>query len=834
MKRIIRENVLFARHDVLKDSPFSRLDLVSCRNLLIYLNRDAQNKVFDIFHFALRSSGKLFLGSSESVEEATGLFEPLDKKHRIYHRLEAKRVGLPVPNGSPGQAFGFGGHAVGIPTMVSRVHHEEEFHAQKPAPTIGTAELHLKLIERICPPSIVITRNHDIIHLSKAAGKYLQMSGGEPSTNILKLVPPDLRTALRALLFQAPSAGAPVKSTSLPVHTAAGLRMVNVTVEPMEADSREFFLITFEEQELTGNPEESTRPVPEREQSLVSHLEEELDQLRSTWRDTVEQYEASVEELKASNEELHAMNEELRSATEEMETGREELQSINEEVITINLELKGKVEELGRANSDLHNLMAATKIATIFLDRDLRIKRYTPSATGLFNFIPADEGRPLSDLTHSMEYPKITEDAVRVLTDLASVEREVRSMEGKRYLVRMSPYRTTEDSIAGIVITCIDITARKKDEADLRWLSSIVESSNDAIISFTLDGDIVSWNEGAARIFGYSKEEIVGKPQSVLAPSSMRHEHDELFRKLHLGQTIETIETLALRKDGGELDVSLSASVMRDDNGNIVGATVIAQDIKTRKMADSDLRQAHDELEERVQKRTAALRKSVEEIAQMAAEVTSIEERERKRLALILHDELQQLLVSAKMGIESLDAMGEKARKKETRQLARLMDELIANSRSLAVDLSPPFLSETLGRALEWLCLTWMPEKHNLRIITAIDVTLDTVREEMRSLVFHSVKELLFNVVKHSKVSEAHVELKQSGENELQVTVTDHGSGFDQASLEKGKGSGFGLLSLRERLEMLGGRFTITSRPGKGVEAVITTTRNLKIVQTDD
>ena len=589
-----------------------------------------------------------------------------------------------------------------------------------------------------------------------------------------------------------------------------------------------FFLVVFEGQEKPASTGTAPRTLSAGEQSLVTHLERELNGVRSTWRDTVEQYEASVEELKASNEELHAMNEELRSATEEMETGREELQSINEEVITINLELKGKVEELGHANSDLQNLMAATRIATIFLDRDLRIKRFTPSSTGLFNFIPADEGRQLSDLTHNLEYPEITADATRVLRDLARLEREIQSTEGKWFLIRMSPYRTTEDSIAGVVITCIDINERKKNESSLRWLSASVESSTDAIISFTTDGEIVSWNQGAERVFGYTAEEVTGKNQAILSPPSIREDYRDLFRKLRQGEAIGAFETTGLRKDGGAIDISLSASVMRDESGNIVGATAIAQDITTRRRAVRDLRQAHDDLEERVRERTAELRKKVEETARMASEVTSVEERERKRLAVSLHDELQQLLVSAKMGIQSLENMDEDGRIRERKNLARLMDELIANSRSLAVELSPPVLSETLGAPWNGCALPGCRKSTTCTVETDIDLPLDTVREEMRSLIFHAVKELLFNVVKHSDVSEAQVYLATQGENDLRVTVRDHGLGFDLESGENIQASGFGLVSLRERLEMLGATFRIRSRPGDGVEAVITAPRKTR------
>ncbi len=825
VKRVIRDNILFAMHDLLRDSPFSRLDLISCRNLLIYLNREAQRKVFDIFHFSLRTEGNLFLGSSESVEEITGLFDPVDKKHRIYFRKEVQRVGFPVPSGR--SSFSATKTGVnGLHHLISGSGGEGEHSSQIPQ-AAGPADLHLKLIERLAAPSIVVNHGREIVHLSKSAGKYLRVAGGEPSTNLLKLIHPNLRTALRALLFQATDAKSAVKSRNLTFHTGENEETVTITVEPVDPDSRDFFLVVFEDQGVVVEKEDDAPIVPPSEQSLVRHLEEELDQMRSTWRDTVEEYEASVEELKASNEELHAMNEELRSTTEEMETGREELQSINEEVITINNELKGKVEELGRSNSDLENLMASTRIATIFLDRDLRIKLFTPSSKELFSLIPSDQGRPLSDLNLNLDYPAIKEDAMSVLENLTMVEREVKDKQGKWFLVRMSPYRTAEDKTAGVVISCIDITERKKNEESRRWLSAIVESSIDAVLSFNLDGNVISWNMGAERIFGYTADEIIGKSQAILTPESLQDERKKILSKLREGEVIEPFETVRIRKDGKKIDISLSASVIRDDSGEIVGATAIARDISMRKQAVEDLQHARDELEEKVDERTAQLRERIDEIAHMASELTFAEDRERRRMARALHDELQQLLVSAKMGIQSLDGLDEESRKQETRKLTKVMDELIANSRSLSIDLSPPVLSETLGHALEWLCLTWMPEKHNLSIKADIDLSLDAESEEIRSVVFYSVRELLFNVVKHSEVLEAHVEVVPHGDGDLKVTVRDHGLGFDTGAPapKSGKATGFGLIGLRERLEMLGGDFILRSRPNEGVEAVIITPR---------
>ncbi len=556
---------------------------------------------------------------------------------------------------------------------------------------------------------------------------------------------------------------------------------------------------------------------------MIQHLEEDLERMRSGWRETAEQYEGSLEELKASNEELQAINEELRSATEELETGREELQSINEEISTINLELKTKVDELSRSNNDLQNLMASTQIATIFLDRNLQIKRFTPSTAGLFNFISSDIGRPLSDLAHRFEYPEIEADARRVLEQLTPIEWEVRNLDGRWFLARTSPYRTAEDKVAGVVITFVDITERKQAEDKMRWLSAMVESSNDAIFSFTMDGTIVSWNHGAQRVFGYTAEEITGQPLNVLATPDAQSDCKFLIAKLLGGEPVDQYEAVRLRKDGSMIDVSISASLLKAEGGGFSGATAIVQDITFRKKVLQDLQQARDELEEKVDQRTAELQKKVKQLARMASELTLTEERERKRMAHVLHDQLQQILVAAKMRIETLEPADNDRRKTETGELIALLDEALINSRSLAVELSPPILGEGLGRALDWLCGTWIKEKYDLKVLTKIDLSIDARHVDMRNLVFLSVKELLFNVVKHSDTREAWVELAVHDDATLRVTVRDSGQGFDVNVLgtKHAPGSGFGLTSVHERLEILGGSLEIRSEPGKGVEATI-------------
>ncbi|HYF42552.1 MAG TPA: CheR family methyltransferase, partial [Ramlibacter sp.] len=551
VRRELREMVLFAQHDVLKDSPFSRLDLISCRNLLIYLNREAQQRVFQTFHFALKPQGLLFLGSSETADEAGSLYTVLDKKHRLFGQRALPRPNLPVPQGpstlsrvleaqpAPAEGPSIGGRSFAAPQIPGRAVKVAE------ARTASWGDLHFRLLELMAPPSILVDAEHEVMHLSASAGRFLQFAGGEPSRNLLRAVHPDLRIQVRAALYQAAQTQSTAELTAGPVQMGSDAVEVAIRVWPVQEMGADLFLVTLDAKapassESTGGERVLADPV-------ARHLDRELERLKAQLRDTVEQYEASTEELKASNEELQAMNEELRSATEELETSREELQSINEELSTVNAELKNKVDELAHANSDIHNLMDATQIPTVFLDRELHIMRYTPPAVAMFNLIPSDVGRPLADLASRLDHAQLETDAKRVLERLVPIERELGLPDGSWYLTRLLPYRTTEDRIGGVVLSFIDITERKQAEEMRRWLSAVVSSTSDGIISFTLDGVILSWNTGAQRLFGYGPEEAIGRPLAILR-AAWGDDRDGLLGQVAAGrvQTVVPVVVLLL------------------------------------------------------------------------------------------------------------------------------------------------------------------------------------------------------------------------------------------------------------------------------------------------
>ncbi|HEX3777843.1 MAG TPA: chemotaxis protein CheB [Polyangiaceae bacterium] len=543
VRRELREMLLFAVHDVLKDSPFSRLDLLSCRNLLIYLNRSAQRRAFEIFHFALRHDGLLFLGTSEAADDSSALFVPLDKKYRIYASRSTARPSLPMPLG---------------PSTLARVIAQNEGDpatslARRPPAQLGLtsslrlseedrvswSELHLKLIERFGPPSLVINGEQEIVHLSAAAGQFLQFGGGEPTTQLFRVIHPMLRAELRALVFRARQTGEPSVAPSVPITLGEETKLVDLLVSPAAELAPDFLLISFA---LRPATEAAAQVATAKSEPVTQHLERELEQTKLRLRDLVEQHEASTEELKASNEELQAMNEELRSATEELETGREELQSINEELTTVNQELKSNVEELGRSNSDLHNLMGATKIATVFLDRELRITRFTPPAVELFSLIPTDLGRPLSDLQHRLSYPELISDAARVLQELVPVEREVGETGGHFFLVRLLPYRTLEDRVPGVVLTFVDVTELHLAQ---RALKNAQRELEQRVIERTAQLDRVNGTLRAEVLMHQRAEKARQELQRRLV-TAQEEERSRISRELHdeVGQQLTALALL--------------------------------------------------------------------------------------------------------------------------------------------------------------------------------------------------------------------------------------------------------------------------------------------------
>ncbi|MES2606664.1 MAG: CheR family methyltransferase, partial [Pseudomonadota bacterium] len=584
IRKVIRDRVLFAAHNLLRDPPFSKLDLISCRNLLIYLNRNVQEQVLEMFHFALKPDGILFLGSSESAESVSEFFVPVDKKKRIYRARPLQRsvrFVAPVIVRSP------------APLPATKK-------AERLLP-VTFGEIHQRALMEAGAASVLVDAELNILNMSDRAAHFLRFNAGEPSRSLLALVLPELRLELRTTLYHAQQHGTRVEARHVPLTRGEQQYAVTISAHRFHDDSvaNDLLLVQFEE-EL--KPAGDLVAVNAGDQ-ILHRLEAELLRNKLQLQETIQYADTSNEELRATNEELQAMNEELRSATEELETSKEELQSVNEELVTVNFEMRMKVEETGKANDDLNNLIASTDIATLFVDRTLRIKRFTPRASEIFSIIPLDIGRSLLDLTHGLDYDELASDVTTTLETLRTVEREVRRHDGRYYIVRLLPYRTIEDRIDGAVMTFFDITLRREAEERARVgeerMHLVAESTKDyAIITLNIDGMITSWNRGAERVFGYKEDEIIGKSGALIFLPEDRTAgvpEDEMLRATRDGRAED--ERWHVHKDGSRIYCSGVMTPLRD--GQFHGYAKIARDQTARIQLEGqrEIAFSHEQLE---------------------------------------------------------------------------------------------------------------------------------------------------------------------------------------------------------------------------------------------
>ena len=591
VRREIREMILFAHHNFLKDPPFSHLDLVTCRNVLIYLNQAAQERVMNVFHFALEPGGYLFLGNSETVVGNTDRYAVVSRDHHIYQTRHVASRSYPIPESIPA-----------IPSIPSASYPALKNSPEKGKNRISFGALHQRMLEQYAPPSIVVNSEYDIVHVSERAGRYLQTPGGDISHNLLDHIRQELRLELRSALYQATQRQIAIDARGLKVRIEDTTETINILVRPVtdeEDPANGFMLVIFEPSTGAVSKEEVvvTSDVP-----VTKHLEEELIRLKTMLRNANEQHEFSTEELRSSNEELQAMIEELRSAAEELETSKEELQSINEELVTVNQELKVKVEEASMSSNNLQNLINSADIGTIFLDRSFRVMLFTPAARSIFNLIPSDHGRLLSDITNRLEEDGIISLAETVLENLTPIEQMIRTTDGFTYLMRLAVYRTEEDHIQGVVLAFVNVTDQLLAERALMASESrmrlIIESVKDYAI-FTTDTDrkIISWNSGAAVMFGYNEADIIGQPVDLLfTPEDRENEDPANELTLALAQGYAENERWHSRRDGSRFYGSGAVTPMRDDKGNLIGFVKIMRDLTEQKRADEALRTSEERL----------------------------------------------------------------------------------------------------------------------------------------------------------------------------------------------------------------------------------------------
>jgi two-component system CheB/CheR fusion protein len=455
----IREMVIFSTQNLVMDPPFTRLDLLTCRNLLIYMDAELQKKIVPLFHYSLNPGGILMLGSSETVGTETDLFVALPGKTHLYRRTGDARRRTEIAEFPP--TFGRPG-AAAVPR-------------QKEVSTASSASLQSLtdrlILQRYAPAAVLTSEKGDILYISGKTGKYLEPAAGQANWNIFAMARPGLTHTLNEVFNKAVRLGAPITTRDVKVGTNGGTQLVDVTVHPLaEPEALQgMVLVVFTD---VVRREERAPEKPGRGahggSGRLTDMAREFDRAREELRSAREEMQTSQEELKSANEEMQSTNEELQSANEELTTSKEEMQSMNEELQTVNHELQAKVDELSRANNDMKNLLNSTDIATLFLDDALNVRRFTSPVTSIIKLIPSDTGRPITDLVTELNYPELVADAQEVLRTLAPREKPVTTRDDRWFTVRIMPYRTLDNRIDGVVITFLDITTAKKLEAKLR------------------------------------------------------------------------------------------------------------------------------------------------------------------------------------------------------------------------------------------------------------------------------------------------------------------------------------------------------------------------------
>jgi two-component system CheB/CheR fusion protein len=571
----LRDMLIFSEQDVSRDPPFSKLDLISCRNMMIYFGAPLQKKVLPLFHYSLNPRGMLFLGSSEGIGDFGDLFTVLDRKAKLYQRKEDIH-GLQrqlMSRYQPPQTA--------LETASPRGPKKSPFPVKMPLRELTEQAL----LQQYSLAGVLVNERGDIYYQHGRTGMYLELAPGEVSvSNIIKMARDGLREPLTLALHRAASSQQVVCNPGFSVKTNGHYTSVKLTVRPVTpgpevAVDTPLYLVVLEDAPaheslmLPVAGRLPVEPVSDAEQRIVA-LQDALRAKDEYLQSTHEELESTNEELKSSNEEMQSVNEELQSTNEEMETSKEELQSVNEELATVNAELNNKVADLSRLNNDMNNLLAGSGVATLFVDHQLRILRFTPSASEVINLILSDIGRPVAHIVSNLVgCDTLLADVQTVLDTLRPIDAEVQTTAGKWYMMAIRPYRTLQNVIEGAVLTFIDITDRKHIEQalaeanKLARLAVVVRDAHDAITVQDMAGRIIAWNPGAVRLYGWTEDEALGMNVAQRIPATLNEKAMDVLQQLSRAEVLAPYLTQRLKRDGSMLEAWITATALLDEQG---------------------------------------------------------------------------------------------------------------------------------------------------------------------------------------------------------------------------------------------------------------------------
>lgn len=566
----IREMVVFAKHNIIMHAPFTKIDILSCRNMLIYMDSELQKKLLGLFCYSLNPDGIMVLGSAETLGTQSHFFSPIDAKLKIYKR--SSNTQLP-------ELFDF-------PSSFSR---SSSAAIEQQIPTKSTSNIQILadqlLLQHFSPPGVLVNEKGDIIYISGRTGKYLEPSVGKANMNIFAMLREGLRNEFPAAFRKVVKRREAVILHNVKVGTNGGTQNLNVNIQWIEKPEalNGMVMIIFIDLPKTADVKVKSKKGEQNIDSFrQSELEEELQRTREEMQNALEEMQTTQEEQKSTNEELQSTNEELQSTNEELTTSKEEMQSLNEELQTVNAELQSKVDEFLRVNNDMKNLLNSTDIATLFLDKELNIRRYTNQATKIFKLIKSDIGRPFTDLVSDLSYPELAEDALEVLRTLIFIEKQIPTKDQRWFSIRIMPYRTFDDRIDGLVITFVNNSNIKKLEGELLETDQmhrlILNSSSDAIVRLTPDLNILEFNPEAEKFFGKKNRTAVSKNFIQLFIPEPKQKKVEKELKKMLGETLNGRFEMEVLAAGGKMAVvEWSVNTLFNNHNNPAGMILICK-----------------------------------------------------------------------------------------------------------------------------------------------------------------------------------------------------------------------------------------------------------------
>ena len=786
ISKSVRELCVFARHDVTTDPPFPNLDLISCRNLLIYLSPGLQRWVIPSLHYGLRSDGYLVLGRSESVGPFPELFEAMDKKQKIFRKLSSAAAVAPFRLRSTPY----------VPEAQERPSRPALLRTPASSGPEETLEADRAVLTGFAPPGVTIDAQHAIIEFRGDTSGFLRIPAGRPSLNLLDMVRRELRGKVRAVVAEAQKSGTPAMLRSVPLGRGEARRIVDLHAIPFTTKGGEaHFVVLFREvSEAADGPASESAEQPALEATEADRLREELDETRERLEAVIQEQEAVNEELRAANEELLSSGEEMQSVNEELETTQEELQSTNQELRARNL-------EVGQVGDDLSNLLTSVSFPIIMVGRDLRIRRFTPAAARLLKVIPSDVGRLLTDLRLRIEVPDLEEVLGEVIETMAPVEREVQDDEGRWYAMQVRPYKTLDNRIDGAVITLFDIddmkrllAARKAAESALREsharLTIAAEAAALGVHDYDINAGMVGWDARVREIWGIGDEELVT--------------YDAFLDGVHPDDRAATQAAIdAAMTPGGDGRYRTAFRVRNAATGSerwvaATGQVLFAGDRPVRLVGTvEDITERYD------------LKQAVRGV-----ESAEEEQDERRRLARELHDSTTQALFAATLKAEALSVVGglQPGPATETlEELRRLSRGALAQMRTLLLELDGEPLEET---PIDYL-LRQLVESMEGRVTTVCRLEMrgeGSLPPVLHEAIYRVAQEALNNIARHAHAEHAWVSLEMQRDR-VRLSVEDDGRGFDPDQVDPAR---LGLRSMRERADEAGAALTVKPRPGGG------------------